>query len=218
MHSLVCESRSCGPSFEKRRRVTAVENWSADSSMNSMCEEAHPLNPRGATWMPELCRGSRRSAARGKKDNEWSNERKRNRRAWIDPLDRDGWNNYFADGRIYLAVGEQSDRAMMVGLAGIKVDQFVQRGRSRHQIDQQDQADDRRDEQPFAQLFHKLDFLIATILQYRQTPALNATFFRHHKLRASGAARDLRFNVASDGGSDAASGSPGRRRRIPNYG
>ena len=78
--------------------------------------------------MPALCRGSRRSAAGGKKDNKWIGDRKRNRRECIDPPDRDRWNNYFADGGIHLPVGEQGDRAMMVGLAGINVDQFVQRG------------------------------------------------------------------------------------------
>ncbi len=96
--------------------------------MNSMCEEAHPLNPRGAIWMPALCRGSRRGAAGRKKGNQGIRDRKRNRRACVDPPDRDRWNNYFADGGIHLPVGEQGDRAMMVGFAGINVDQFVQCG------------------------------------------------------------------------------------------
>ena len=133
--------------------------------MDFMREKAHPHNPRGAIWMPGLCRGGRRSAASRKKDNKWMSDRKRNRRAGIDPPDRDCWNNDFADSGIHLAVGEQGDGAMMVGLAGINVDQFVQRGRSRHQIDQQDRADDRRDEQPFARMFQTIKFLIATILQ-----------------------------------------------------
>jgi len=115
-------------------------------------------------------------------------------------------------------MGEQGDRAMMVGLAGIKVDQFVQRGRSRHQIDQQDHADDRRDEQPFAQLFQTSISLLQLYCNIDKAACRTQPFFRHHKLRASGAARELRFNVASDGGRGAAPGRPGRRRRILNYG
>ena len=61
---------------------------------------------------------------------------------------------------------EQRDCAVVVGLAGIDMDQFVQRGRSGHQIDQQDRADDQRDKQPFAQLFQVPGSLIATIQLY----------------------------------------------------
>ena len=96
--------------------------------MNSMCETALPLNPRGAIWMPGLCRGSRRSAAWRKKDDERVDDRERNRRACIDPPDRDRRHSYFTDGGIHLSVCEQGDCAMMVGLAGIKVNQFVQFG------------------------------------------------------------------------------------------
>ena len=58
---------------------------------------------------------------------------------------------------------KQRDCAVVVGLAGVDMDQLVQCRRSGHQIDQQNRADDQRNKQPSAQWFQTPGSLIQTI-------------------------------------------------------
>lgn len=56
------------------------------------------------------------------------------RRVW-------NWNRHAHDGRIHLAMGEHRDRAVMIGFAGVRVDQFMQRRRGRQHVQQENNED-----------------------------------------------------------------------------
>ena len=56
--------------------------------------------------------------------------------------DQNRWrgNKNIHGGRIHLAVSEQGDGALVAGLARVRMEPFVQRGRRSHGIEQQNQT------------------------------------------------------------------------------
>ena len=93
--------------------------------------------------------GRGRGASGGEIFNGRGEAGKNKNRGRLDRNRRRGGGN-FNRGRVHLAVREHRDRAIVVGLARVLVDHFVQRGRRRHRVQQQDKADEQRGENRLA--------------------------------------------------------------------
>lgn len=88
-------------------------------------------------------RGSRRTAA-GKQSNIGGNKNDIGRGLAEDQARRGAKHGRGCGRGIHLPVGKQSDRAFMVGIAGIGVDQGVQRGKNRHGLKRKKKAEQQR--------------------------------------------------------------------------